>query len=72
MTRILSSFTSTVGNAWCQLMHPEPMWPVNGVYQCRECHRKFPVAWEKAAPAASPEPPSPRPRAEAIHATITQ
>jgi hypothetical protein len=33
--------------AWCQLMHPAPMWPVNGRYRCPKCLRSFPVAWEQ-------------------------
>jgi hypothetical protein len=73
MTRILSSFTSSVGDAWCQLMHPDPMWPVRGEYQCRVCQRKFPVAWEKPATVVThaSEPPPARPEAIA-HATVTQ
>jgi len=46
MTRFVSSLVSSVGSSWCQLMHPDPMWPVNGHYQCRVCLRKFPVSWE--------------------------
>jgi len=47
MTRFVHSFVSSVGSSWCQLMHPDPMWPVNGEYQCRVCLRKYPVAWEQ-------------------------
>lgn len=32
---------------WCQLFHDEPMWPVNGHYQCRRCLRYHPVSWEQ-------------------------
>ena len=72
MTRIISSITSSVGDAWCQLMHPDPMWPVRGEYQCRVCQRRFPVAWEKRADAA-PIPQSPAGRSEAVlHATAPQ
>ncbi len=46
MTRFVNSFVSAVGSSWCQLMHPDPMWPVNGHYQCRVCLRKYPVSWE--------------------------
>jgi hypothetical protein len=35
-----------ISEAWCKTMHPEPMWPAHGFYQCRVCFRKFPVAWE--------------------------
>jgi hypothetical protein len=75
MFRILTSLTSissTVGDAWCQLMHPDPMWPVRGEYQCRVCQRKFPVVWEKPATAIV-QTPDTAARAEAIaHATVTQ
>ena len=72
MFRMLNSISSAVGDTWCQLMHPDPMWPVRGEYQCRVCQRRFPVAWEKSAPAVA-RTPDPAARAEAIaHATLTQ
>ena len=37
---------------WCHAMHPAPMWPVGGMYQCPRCFRKYPVPWEKQRPAA--------------------
>ena len=55
MIRFLSSLCSAAGSAWCKAMHPDPMWPVNGVYQCRVCQRKFRVSWEQhAVPEAVP------------------
>jgi len=30
---------------WCLMMHPEPMWPIHGHYQCRKCRRVHPVRW---------------------------
>lgn len=51
MYTLVNSFVSSVGSSWCQLMHPDPMWPVNGEYQCRVCFRKYPVAWEQPVPA---------------------
>jgi hypothetical protein len=27
-------------------MHPAPMWPVKGYYQCPVCLRAYPVPWE--------------------------
>ena len=55
MIQFFSSLCSAAGAAWCKAMHPDPMWPVNGVYQCRVCHRKFRVAWEQpAVPEAVP------------------
>jgi hypothetical protein len=47
MTRFVNSLVSSVGSSWCQLMHPDPMWPVSGHYQCRVCLRKYPVSWEQ-------------------------
>lgn len=36
-----------VQEAWCRLMHPDPMWPVNGYYRCPTCLREYPVVWEE-------------------------
>ena len=75
MTRLIQSFASTVGDTWCQLIHPDPMWPVNGVYQCRVCQRKFPVAWEQSAikPVDTTVPSGPaREHAMAARTTLTQ
>jgi hypothetical protein len=36
-----------VTDLWCYMMHPDPMWPVNGQYRCPSCHRLYPVPWEK-------------------------
>ena len=55
MFRFLNSLSSAAGAAWCKAIHPDPMWPVNGEYQCRVCHRKFRVAWEQRS-AAEPAP----------------
>jgi hypothetical protein len=47
---------NNVGDAWCQLMHPDPLWPVKGYYRCPVCLRTHPVPWEhpprRATPAA--------------------
>jgi hypothetical protein len=32
---------------WCQIVHPAPMWPVKGYYQCPVCLRAYPVPWEQ-------------------------
>jgi hypothetical protein len=52
-----------VQEAWCRLMHPDPMWPVNGFYRCPACLREYPVCWEEhshnsQAPAVQPVPVS--------------
>jgi hypothetical protein len=31
---------------WCRYMHTAVMWPMNGYYHCRVCHRRYPVPWE--------------------------
>ena len=49
MVRFFNSVSSTLGELWCQAMHPDAMWPVNGEYQCRTCLRKYKVAWEPSA-----------------------
>lgn len=41
---------SRAGNLWCRLMHPSPMWPVNGQYRCPKCMRTYPVPWEREEP----------------------
>ena len=63
MMRFINSTSSAVGDAWCRMMHSEPMWPVNGEYQCRTCLRKFRVAWEE------PNSPEPLPRQKTAAAT---
>lgn len=35
-----------IRDTWCYLMHPDPMWPVNGMYRCPSCQRQRPVPWE--------------------------
>jgi len=37
-----------IGASWCQVMHDNLSWPVNGHYTCMTCLRKHPVEWEKA------------------------
>ncbi len=43
----MSRLLNKIGETWCRVMHPDPMWPVNGKYRCRKCLREFPVAWEQ-------------------------
>jgi hypothetical protein len=62
-----------VGNSWCQIMHPDPMWPVNGEYQCRVCQRKFPVAWERQDTKSHTRPSNvPVSKPETAPATVSQ
>lgn len=46
MMSVLQRLGDGVGKRWCRVMHPDPMWPVRGKYQCPKCHRQFPVPWE--------------------------
>jgi hypothetical protein len=36
---------NAVKDIWCQAVHDQPMWPINGRYQCRKCLRYHAVAW---------------------------
>ncbi len=35
-----------IAELWCKMLHPSPMWPSHGHYQCRACGRQYPVPWE--------------------------
>lgn len=45
ITRALQTF-GIVARAWCNVMHPDPTWPIHGYYRCPKCNRKYPVPWE--------------------------
>ena len=36
--------------AWCRLMHPDPMWPCHGYYRRPTCLREYPVSWANSPP----------------------
>jgi len=40
------TFWEWVGDLWCRVMHPAPMWPVHGYYRCPACWRQYIVPWE--------------------------
>jgi hypothetical protein len=42
----MSYLLDKISQGWCKTMHPAPMWPIHGAYQCRVCLRRYPVAWE--------------------------
>ncbi len=46
---------------WCKWMHPAPMWPIHGQYQCPKCLRYHPVSWEnkEAEPGTADAVPVP-------------
>jgi hypothetical protein len=37
---------SRLTDFWCSLMHPAPMWPIHGRYQCPKCNRLYRVPWD--------------------------
>ncbi len=45
ITRALRTF-EVVARVWCNVMHPDPAWPIHGYYRCPKCHRKYRVPWE--------------------------
>jgi hypothetical protein len=42
-------FVTRLAVIWCQIMHPAPMWPRHGHYQCPKCRRLYKVPWEQSA-----------------------
>lgn len=42
-----SQLWEKAATTWCRVMHPAPMWPVNGQYRCPECLRTYAVPWEE-------------------------
>ena len=64
MANVLQRLGDGIAKKWCYFVHPDPMWPVRGMYQCPRCHRKFPVPWEEkgvfaGAPTSQTEYQSP-------------
>jgi hypothetical protein len=55
----MKALWSWAGSKWCNLMHPAPMWPVKGYYQCPACLRSYPVPWETRTRPVSAEMPGP-------------
>lgn len=46
----MTALLTRLKTAWCHLMHPAPMWPAHGWYECRVCPCKHPVPWEHKRP----------------------
>ena len=55
MIDALQRVSETIARRWCYVMHPDPMWPVKGMYRCPKCHRMYPVPWEER-PVSSVQP----------------
>lgn len=45
MSNTVSTLISKVGDVWCELMHDDITWPVDGHYHCKICLREYPVQW---------------------------
>jgi len=43
------SLMNKTKDLWCRAVHNQPMWPVNGRYQCRCCLRYHHVRWTEPA-----------------------
>lgn len=41
----VSELLGLLSDFWCYIMHPLPMWPINGYWLCRNCQKKWPVPW---------------------------
>jgi hypothetical protein len=47
MFTAIQRVSETIARRWCHVMHPDPMWPVKGMYKCPKCHRMYRVPWEE-------------------------
>lgn len=56
MSSAVSTLISKAGTAWCELMHDDIMWPVDGHYRCKICLREYPVEWNETGNAAAQTP----------------
>lgn len=50
MSRYLSAIASKFERFWCRMLHPAPMWPVNGHYICPQCQLRYRVTWSDPVP----------------------
>lgn len=64
MATAVSSVIAKAGHLWCDLMHDDIMWPVDGRYRCRTCLREIPVEWNKVETVKQPAAPEFRPPVE--------
>ena len=65
MKSMIQNVADGIARRWCKLTHPDPMWPVCGMYRCPQCHRTYAVPWEEkpraerkqmVIPVAAPAP----------------
>jgi hypothetical protein len=52
----MSSVLDQFGRIWCNLFHPNLMWPIHGHYRCSQCLREYPVQWEQRSSAREDTP----------------
>ncbi|MCC7499810.1 MAG: hypothetical protein IT160_19680 [Bryobacterales bacterium] len=48
----LSKMMSKMGDVWCDVVHDNASWPVQGHYYCKTCWRAHRVPWALAPTAA--------------------
>lgn len=50
----MKNYLERYNDLWCKFMHNGELWPIHGVYKCRECLRERPVPWahDSAQPIA--------------------
>jgi len=49
----MNTWLERIAQFWCANMHGSPMWPNRGHYQCRVCHREYPVRFETPGDGAN-------------------
>jgi hypothetical protein len=54
----VKSLGSRLQTLWCKSVHPAPMWPVKGYYQCPVCLRSYAVPWEQSTAATRADKPA--------------
>jgi len=41
----MSTFWARFSDFWCRFAHEGMLWPIHGVYRCRQCLRVRTVPW---------------------------
>lgn len=71
MSNTVSTLISKVGDVWCELMHDDITWPVDGHYNCKICLREYPVQWNGPEAAQAPVSVPVSVPARRIHSTAS-
>lgn len=45
MFQLIQGLFRWFAESWCNVVHPDPMWPISGRYRCPACYRTYPVPW---------------------------